>query len=135
MKQITTFLMFVRDQHGKAKDAITFYVSLFPNSGIDKIAYYLAGEAEPEGTVRLAIFTLNGETFMAMDSAAPHSFTFTPAVSLFVGCESEDELRCLYDALSNGGRALMPLGNYGFSKQFGWVNDRFGVSWQLNCAG
>ena len=70
-----------------------------------------------------------------MDSAAPHAFTFTPAMSLFVECESEEEIRRLYSALSNAGQVLMPLDDYGFSKQFGWVNDRFGVSWQLNLAG
>jgi predicted 3-demethylubiquinone-9 3-methyltransferase (glyoxalase superfamily) len=61
-----------------------------------------------------------------------HAFTFTPAFSFFVDCESEEELKRLYAALSADGATLMPLGNYGFSRQFAWVNDRFGVSWQLN---
>jgi predicted 3-demethylubiquinone-9 3-methyltransferase (glyoxalase superfamily) len=132
MKQITTFLMFTREQHGKAKEAIAFYVSLFPNSRIDRIDCYGVGESEPQGTVRAAMFTLNERRFMAMDSAARHPFTFTPAMSLFVECESEEEIKRLYGALANAGQVLMQLGDYGFSKQFGWVNDRFGVSWQLN---
>jgi predicted 3-demethylubiquinone-9 3-methyltransferase (glyoxalase superfamily) len=61
-----------------------------------------------------------------------HGFTFTPSLSLFVDCESEADLERIFAALSEGGGVLMPLGNYGFSRRFGWVNDRFGVSWQLN---
>jgi len=132
MKEITTFLMFTREHHGKAKDAISFYVSLFANSSIGHIDCYRAGESDPEGTVRVATFTLNGQRFMAMDSAASHGFTFTPAMSLFIECESTEEIGNLCNALSNSGQVLMPLDDYGFSKQFGWVNDRFGVSWQLN---
>lgn len=134
MKTIKTFLMFAREHHGKAKDAIAFYVSLFPNSGVKSIEYYGAGDSQPEGTVKVATFTLNGQDYMAIDSAAPHKFTFTPAISLFVECESESEIERLYRALSESGQALMPLGDYGFSAKFGWVNDRFGVSWQLNLA-
>ena len=59
-------------------------------------------------------------------------FTFTPAFSLFVDCESEAVLRQIHAALSDGGKELMPLGDYGFSREFAWVEDRFGVSWQLN---
>ena len=63
-----------------------------------------------------------------------HGFTFTPAMSLFVECESEAELDAAFDRLSDGGKVLMPVGNYGFSSRFGWLSDRFGVSWQLNLA-
>lgn len=69
---------------------------------------------------------------MCIDSPMKHGFTFTPAISLFVQCADEAELNRLYAALADGGAELMPLGNYGFSPKFGWVNDRFGVSWQLN---
>jgi len=65
-------------------------------------------------------------------SVDSHEFTFTPAVSLFVQCEDEAELDRLHAALSEGGGELMPPGDYGFSRKFTWVNDRFGVSWQLN---
>ncbi len=59
-------------------------------------------------------------------------FTFTPSFSIFVTCNTEEELDNLYEKLGEGRQALMPLGDYGFSKKFGWINDRFGVSWQLN---
>jgi predicted 3-demethylubiquinone-9 3-methyltransferase (glyoxalase superfamily) len=82
----------------------------------------------------MAVFTLNGKEFMAIDGAGPHAFTFTPAISLFVECESVEEIERAYRSLSDGGMALMELGDYGFSKRFGWVQDKFGVSWQLNLA-
>jgi predicted 3-demethylubiquinone-9 3-methyltransferase (glyoxalase superfamily) len=61
-----------------------------------------------------------------------HQFSFTPSFSIFVTCDTEEELDNLYEKLLIDGQALMPLGDYGFSKKFGWLNDRFGVSWQLN---
>jgi predicted 3-demethylubiquinone-9 3-methyltransferase (glyoxalase superfamily) len=134
MKSITTFLMFCADQHGKAEQAMGFYTSLFKESRIVRIDRYGAGEQGPEGTVKVAAFTLNGKEFMAIDGAGPHAFTFTPAISLFVECESVEEIERVYRSLSDGGMALMELGAYGFSKRFGWVQDKFGVSWQLNLA-
>ena len=71
---------------------------------------------------------------MCIDSYVKHAFTFTPAMSLFVDCDTADELRRVTSALSEGGEVLMPLGDYGFSREFAWVSDRFGVSWQLNLA-
>jgi len=71
---------------------------------------------------------------MCIDSAVSHNFTFTPSMSLYVQCDSDDEIERVYDALREGGEVLMPLGSYGFSAKFGWVNDPFGVSWQLNLA-
>ena len=132
MTETTTFLMFCGPHKGQAEEAITFYISLLKNSEIIAMDRYGANEAEPEGTVRLARFTLAGREYMAIDSAMEHDFTFTPAFSIFVTCESEAALETLYEALLAGGAALMPLNNYGFSRKFGWVNDRYGVSWQMN---
>ena len=132
MTETTTFLMFCGPHKGQAEEAITFYISLLKNSEIIAMDRYGANEAEPEGTVRLTRFTLAGREYMAIDSAREHNFTFTPAFSIFVTCESEAELETLYEALLAGGAALMPLNNYGFSRKFGWVNDRYGVSWQMN---
>jgi predicted 3-demethylubiquinone-9 3-methyltransferase (glyoxalase superfamily) len=132
MTETTPFLLFCGPHKGQAEEAITFYVSLIKNSKIIAIDRYGPNEHEPQGTVRLARFTLAEREYMAIDSAAEHNFTFTAAFSIFVTCESEAELETLYKALSDGGGLLMPLDNYGFSRKFGWVNDRYGVSWQLN---
>jgi len=127
-RKITPFLMF----EGNAEEAMTFYMSLFDDSEIISIARYGADGPGAEGSVQHASFSLAGERFMCIDSPAKHDFTFTPSMSLFVQCEDEAEIDRLYAALAEQGAALMPLGNYGFSAKFGWVNDRFGVSWQLN---
>lgn len=127
-QKITTFLMF----QGNAEEAMTFYLSLFDDASVVAINRYGAGGPGPEGTVEHATFALAGQEFMCIDSAVKHAFTFTPAMSLFVQCRDEPELDRLYTALADGGSELMALGNYGFSAKFGWVNDRFGVSWQLN---
>ena len=130
MQKFTTFLMF----EGKAEEAMTFYTTLFKNSSILNITRYDKNGPGAEGTVTHATFSLNGQEFMAIDSAGKHAFTFTPSISIFVNCDDENELDLAYAALTNGGNAMMPLGNYGFSKKFGWVSDKFGVSWQLNLA-
>ena len=132
MQKNTTFFMFVGKQHGKAEEAINYYVSLFKDSEINNIARYGAGEGEPEGTVKHAVFTLNGQQYMAMESSLAHDFTFTPAISIFVICESEEEIDTLYKGLADGGDVLMELNKYPFSEKFGWVQDRYGISWQLN---
>src|SRR5580658_1450803 len=125
---VQPFLMF----EGKAEEAMSFYVSLFPSSAVTEVVRYGSGEAGPEGSIRKAAFTVSGQTVLCTDSFVKHAFTFTPAFSFFVSCESEDEIQRLIGALSEQGAALMPLGNYGFSRLFAWVNDRYGVSWQLN---
>jgi predicted 3-demethylubiquinone-9 3-methyltransferase (glyoxalase superfamily) len=127
-RKITTFLMF----QGVAEEAMDLYVSLFGDSEIQRVERYGPGEQGAEGTVKQATFTLAGRDFMCIDSPVKHAFTFTPSISLFVECESESELESAFSRLSDGGGVLMPLGNYGFSTKFGWLNDRFGVSWQLN---
>ncbi|MEV7414965.1 VOC family protein [Streptomyces sp. NPDC089919] len=127
-QQITPFLMF----EGRAEEAMTFYLTLFDDAEVLDITRYGAGEEGTEGTVRLATFALAGQQIMCIDSPVSHAFGFTPALSLFVQCADDAELTRRYEALAEGGQALMPLGEYGFSTRFGWVNDRFGVSWQLN---
>ena len=69
---------------------------------------------------------------MCIDSYVKHNFTFTPAISLYVKCETEAEIDNLFTKLSEDGNTLMPLSPYPFSKKFGWVADKFGVSWQLS---
>ncbi|MFC3286165.1 VOC family protein [Litchfieldella rifensis] len=127
---VTTHLMF----DGVAEEAMTFYVSLFADSEIIQMERYGPDEPGAEGSVKLAEFTLSGRQFLCIDSPVRHDFTFTPSMSLFVECESESELDEAFERLSADGEVLMPLDDYGFSTRFGWVNDRFGVSWQLNLA-
>jgi predicted 3-demethylubiquinone-9 3-methyltransferase (glyoxalase superfamily) len=128
MQQIVTFLMFT----GNAGEAIHFYTSLFPNSGIISMERYGPEGPGEEGTVIHARFYLNGQEFMAIDSAGEHGFSFTPSISLYVNCGSEEEITRLYEKLSDNGGVLMPLDKYPFGEKFGWVTDRFGISWQLN---
>ncbi|MET9254407.1 VOC family protein [Streptomyces sp. NPDC048182] len=129
-QKITPFLMF----EGRAEEAMTFYTSLFEDGRVlDVSRYGEQGPGEP-GTVVRATFSLAGQRIMCIDSHVKHAFGFTPAVSLFVECDDDAELERLHGALADGGEELMPLGSYGFSTRFAWVNDRFGVSWQLNLA-
>ena len=126
--KILTCLMFT----GQAEEAMKFYTSLFENSQIISITRYGADAGDKEGTVMNATFSLNGQLFMCIDSPIEHDFTFTPAISLYVECETEDEIDRLFEKLSEGGKVLMPLATYPFSKKFAWVEDKYGVSWQLN---
>ena len=129
MTTVTPFLMF---QDGRAEEAMRFYASLFPQSRIEAIDHVGTGGQGKEGSLLRGMLNIAGQTLRFFDSPVKHGFEFTPSLSLFVDCDSEAELDKLYAALVDGGGALMPLGNYGFSRKFGWVNDRFGVSWQLN---
>jgi predicted 3-demethylubiquinone-9 3-methyltransferase (glyoxalase superfamily) len=128
MTTITPFLMF----EGKAGEAMELYASLFPDARIDTVDRYGPGEQGAEGSVRLARFTLAGQSVMCIDSPVHHAFAFTPSFSFFVDCETQEDQDRYAQALSEGGEWLMELGGYGFSRRFGWLNDRFGVSWQLN---
>lgn len=119
---------------GKAEEAMKFYTSVFANSEITGISRYGANEVGAQGTVMRATFSLNGQEFMCIDSSVKHDFTFTPSISLYVSCDSDDEIARIFTALSQDGAVLMPLADYPFSKKFGWVADKFGVSWQLNLA-
>ena len=126
--QVTPFLMF----EGVAEEAMNFYISLFEGSEIIRIDRYGADGQGAEGSVMSAEFSLAGQRFMCIDSPMKHDFSFTPSMSIFVDCANEAEIDKVFERLSQGGEVLMPLNNYGFSAKFGWLNDRFGVSWQLN---
>jgi len=129
-RSVATFLMF----YGTAEEAMRLYVSLFPGSAITRLERYGPDEGGPEGSVKRAHLQLGGQELMCFDSPVKHDFTFTPSISLFVECESAAELEDVFGRLAEGGTVLMPLDDYGFSTRFGWLNDRFGVSWQLNLA-
>ena len=130
MQRIATCLMFVGDQYGKAEEAVELYVSAFEDAGIVEIERF--GADEDESGLKRARFTLAGCDFIAMDSGGEHPFSFTPAMSLFIDFDSGEQLDAAFEKLSDGGTILMPLQAYDFSAKFAWLNDRFGVSWQLN---
>ncbi len=126
-QKIKTFLMF----EGRCEEAIASTLRCFP-SRRHRIRRYGPEGPGADGSVQQATFTIQGQTFIAIDSPVKHEFTFTPAMSLFVGCTGEPEIDALFANLSEGGKVLMLLAAYPFSRRFGWLSDRFGVSWQLS---
>ncbi|MEO1369496.1 MAG: VOC family protein, partial [Acidobacteriota bacterium] len=129
-KRVTPFLMF----EGCADDAIELYASVFEDVAVLSHERYGADDVGAEGSVKTAVFRLRGQRLIAIDSPQSHDFTFTPSFSLFVNCEDGEELRFIFERLADGGEVLMPADDYGFGL-FGWLNDRFGVSWQLSVGG
>lgn len=128
-QQLRTFLTF---QGGQAGAALDHYGQLFRDFELLDVERYGPGEVGPEGTVKVARFRLAGAELSCADSPVTHEWGFTPAVSLWIDCDDEAELERLFDELGRAGRIFMPLDDYGFSRRFGWVGDRFGVTWQLN---
>lgn len=128
MTTVTPFLMF----EGRAEEAMNRYVSVIPNSQVLRLERHGADAAGAEGTVALAEASLAGQKVRFFDSPVHHGFTFTPSFSLFIVVDTEGDLDRIVDALATGGNFLMPSGDYGFSRRFAWLNDEFGVSWQIN---
>jgi predicted 3-demethylubiquinone-9 3-methyltransferase (glyoxalase superfamily) len=126
-QQINPFLMFASG----AEAAMDFYRSLFPGAQIESLSHYDAEGPGTAGSVKQATLVLLGRRFEFFDSPVRHAFTFTPAISFAVACESAEEVDRLFAALSEGGQVLMGLDAYPFARRFGWINDKFGVSWQL----
>jgi predicted 3-demethylubiquinone-9 3-methyltransferase (glyoxalase superfamily) len=118
------FLTFQPTRGPGAEEAIAVYTALFDDGEVVSV------RRRDEGTVELAEFVVAGQRFRASDSPVEHAWEFTPAVSVWVSCASVDEQRRVFATLAEGGREFMPLDDYGFGP-FGWVVDRFGVSWQL----
>ena len=115
MQKISPFLWF----DGKAEEAMNFYVSLFKNSRVVSVTRYGEAGPGPKGTVMAATFQLEGQDFYALNGGP--QYTFTPAVSLFVNCETQQEVDELWDKLSEGGR----------KDRCGWLQDKYGLSWQI----
>jgi predicted 3-demethylubiquinone-9 3-methyltransferase (glyoxalase superfamily) len=124
-----TFLTF---QGGVATAALDLYRKVFDDFQLLEIDHYGPGDNAPDGTVKAARFRLAGSEFGCADSPISHGWGFTPAVSLWIDCDDNDELERLFDGLGQGGQVFMPLDDYGFSARFGWIGDRYGVTWQLN---
>jgi len=115
MQKITPFLWF----DSNAEEAINFYTSIFKDSKVISISRYGDAGPGPKGTVMAATFQLEGQQFMALNGG-PH-FRFTPAISLFVSCETQEEVDELWKKLSDGGE----------EQRCGWLQDKFGLSWQI----
>jgi predicted 3-demethylubiquinone-9 3-methyltransferase (glyoxalase superfamily) len=120
----------------QAEEAVNFYTSLFENSTVGRVSRY--GEEGREitgkepGSVMAMDFQLEGFRFTALNGG-PY-FKFTPAISFFINCEKTEEVDKLWGKLADGGTALMPLDKYPFSEKYGWIQDKYGVSWQVNLA-
>lgn len=128
VRGVATHLMFA----GDASAALALYAAVFAEFRLDSIERYGSGEAGAEGTVRRADVTFGQHRIVVIDSPVKHAFTFTPATSLFVDCDSVSALDAAFTQLAQDGQVFMPIADYGFSQRFGWCSDRFGVSWQLN---
>ena len=115
MQKITPFLWF----DSNAEEAVNFYVSIFKDSKILNISRYGDAGPGPKGTVMSATFQLHGQEFMALNGG-PH-FKFTPAMSFFVHCQTQQEVDELWEKLSAGGK----------KERCGWLTDKFGLSWQI----
>ena len=126
---LRTFLTF---QGGAATAALGLYQDVFADFELIEIDRYGPSDIGPDGTVKVAKFRLAGSDLSCANSPVVHEWGFTPAVSLWIECDDNDELERLFGRLSDGGQVFMPLDDYGFSTRFGWVGDRHGVTWQLN---
>ncbi len=115
MQKITPFLWF----DSNAEEAVKFYTSIFKDSKVGSITRYGDAGPGPKGSVMTATFELHGQEFVALNGG-PH-FTFSPAISFVVNCETQQEVDELWGKLSAGGA----------TEQCGWLRDRFGVSWQI----
>jgi predicted 3-demethylubiquinone-9 3-methyltransferase (glyoxalase superfamily) len=115
MQKITPFLWF----DDKAEEAMNFYVSIFKNSKIGRISRYGDAGPGPKGTVMSATFHLEGQEFFALNGGP--QFKFTPAISFFVDCKTQEEVDELWEKLSAGGR----------KDKCGWLTDKYGLSWQI----
>jgi len=114
-QKITPFLWF----DGKAEEAMNFYVSIFKNSKVVQLTRYGDAGPGPKGTVMSAIFQLEGQEFYALNGGP--QFKFSPAISLFVNCETQQEVDDLWEKLSAGGK----------TNRCGWLDDKFGLTWQI----
>ena len=115
MQKITPFLWF----DDRAEEAMKFYTSIFKNSKIGRITRYGQGGPRPKGAVMSCTFQLEGQEFMALNGGP--QFTFSPAISFFVNCETQEEVDELWEKLSEGGK----------KERCGWLKDKYGLSWQI----
>ena len=123
MQKITTFLWFDKE----AKEATAFYASLFENSKVRNITTITG---TPSGDCDIVRFSLAGQEFMAI-SAGPY-FKLNPSISFFVVFDNEKEIEAVWNKLVDGGKVLMPYNTYPWAHKYGWLQDKYGLSWQLS---
>ena len=115
MQKIVPFLWF----DGRAEEAMNFYVSIFRNSKVISVSRYGEAGPGPKGSVMSCTFQLDGQDFYALNGG-PH-YSFTPAISMFINCETQEEVDFFWERLTEGGR----------EDRCGWLQDKFGLSWQV----
>lgn len=128
MGKVKTHLTF----QGNAEKAVDLYSSVFKDFHVRCLEKYGEGEQVAAGSFKLAHVSFAGHELIVFDSPPVHNFSFTPSMSIYVDFETPDDLEAAFGTLSQDEEVMMPLDDYGFSKRFGWVADRYGVSWQLN---
>jgi predicted 3-demethylubiquinone-9 3-methyltransferase (glyoxalase superfamily) len=128
-QSITPFLWF----DNQAEDVANFYTSIFSNSKINVVTHYgtVAERAigAKSGSIMTVAFQIEGQEFVALNGGP--IFKITPSISFFVNCSTAQEIDALWERLSEGGTVMMKLDRYPFSEKYGWIQDKFGVSWQL----
>lgn len=120
-QKISPAFLFMGSQHSQAEEAVQFYTSVFPGSGVKGILRYSADENEPVGSVKHAQFSLQNQTFMIMGNSMPHAFVFNEAISFQVLCDTQEEIDYYWIKLTEGGQESM----------CGWLRDKYGISWQI----
>lgn len=133
MQKITPFYWF----DSNAEEAANFYTSIFPNSKINGLSHYNKAFEEvsgkPAGSVSVVDFNLNGQQFLALNGGS--YYKLTPAVSMFVQVDTEEDAEAIWNKLAEGAFVMMEFQQYPFAKKFGWLADKFGVSWQIIACG
>ncbi len=125
---VTPMLMF----KGNAEEAMTTYVSLFHNARIAQLLLYGPNDVGPEGTVLRGRMVIGKQHIYFLDTVQKHDFSFAPASTLWVCCETKGEMDDAFSKLADGGQVLTEVGSHPFNDYYGWVTDRFGDSWQLS---
>ncbi len=115
MQKIVPFFWF----DGRAEEAMNFYTSIFKNSKVGNVSRYGDAGPGPKGSVMSATFELEGQEFYALNGGP--MFKFSPAISMFVNCETQEEVDDLWNKLSDGGKP----------NRCGWLDDKFGITWQI----
>ena len=120
-QKFSPVLMFTGQNNGKCREALDYYTSIFPNSRIESIMDYPAGQGEPEGNIGHSQFIINGYTMMAMDSSHQHNFNFSEGTSMVVMTDNQEETDFYWNKLTENGE----------ESRCGWLKDKYGFSWQI----